>query len=410
MHNMNLLLRTVFLLGILLSSVTFSQTSHELRRQARRGDVVSMRKLGKRLIVGENISKDVVNGVKLIKMAADKGDSVALLMLGDLSRQGIGMPKNLKIALQYYKKAEEAGNEAATKRLAKYGEKAETKEPDNDKAGKNSKKKKSSSENHTDISLDTPQEDVSSAALKPEKTETKDETSPSSETPEPAEIVNVDENLLIAAKYGNYEGVKNYLQQKANINHKTDKNETALTLAAKKGYVEIVKLLLDSGADISYVRNAPWCYSSVAIAKLLVAAGANVNWETTYSPVLTPWCITKNNPEMVKFYIEHGADFNKEVEPSALVWCLRTVTKNEEEKQNQLECLRLMLEAGAKPSTDELMFAAERGHTEAVSMFLKAGADPTCVDSKGYSALLYAALNGHAETAHVLREAVKVKE
>ena len=51
------------------------------------------------------------------------------------------------------------------------------------------------------------------------------------------------------------------------------------------------------------------------------------------------------------------------------------------------------------------MHAASAGHTEAVKVFIAAGADINAKNNEGQTALELASLKGHAETVNLLRQA-----
>lgn len=61
----------------------------------------------------------------------------------------------------------------------------------------------------------------------------------------------VDSFLLKSAQEGNLEGVKQAIEEGANVNAKRS-FETALHYAAMKGYVDIIKYLIQKGANINY--------------------------------------------------------------------------------------------------------------------------------------------------------------
>ncbi len=92
-----------------------------------------------------------------------------------------------------------------------------------------------------------------------------------------------DDAFFQAAFDGNLELVKEGVQ-KFDVNSQDDSHTTALMYAAFNGHIEIVKLLLKSGADVNLVndqnRSALMFAStspSVEIVKLLIDAGSDVN-------------------------------------------------------------------------------------------------------------------------------------
>ena len=71
------------------------------------------------LIEGNGLKRDVKNGVKWLQMAAEQGDAGAMLIMGDLHRKGVGVAKNINMAVEYFILADENGNKNAAKRLQK---------------------------------------------------------------------------------------------------------------------------------------------------------------------------------------------------------------------------------------------------------------------------------------------------
>ncbi len=99
--------------------VCASSNARQLLEDARDGDVDAMRQLGKHLIEGSAMKRDVKNGVLWLKKAVEEGDDRSMVLLGDLYKSGTGVKKSSKKALELYMAAEEAGNKNATKRIKK---------------------------------------------------------------------------------------------------------------------------------------------------------------------------------------------------------------------------------------------------------------------------------------------------
>ena len=92
--------------------------------------------------------------------------------------------------------------------------------------------------------------------------------------------------LLDAASHGHTEVVKRLLDRGADINAKYDYGQTALFRAADNGHIEVVKLLLDRGAHIYAPYDDGWMLLLCAayrgrteLVKLLLDRGADINAE-----------------------------------------------------------------------------------------------------------------------------------
>lgn len=87
-------------------------------KRANSGDVEAMRVMGKRLYKGDRAPCRRADGVKWLKMAADRGDMQAMEILGDLyMAPDSGVPQDPKKAEEYYKMAEAKGSTKAKKKL-----------------------------------------------------------------------------------------------------------------------------------------------------------------------------------------------------------------------------------------------------------------------------------------------------
>lgn len=99
--------------------VAESSNARQLLEDARAGDVDAMRLLGKQLIDGTTMKRDLKNGVLWLKKAVEAGDDRSMVLLGDLYCHGRGVSKSEKKAVELYMQAAEAGNKNAVKRLEK---------------------------------------------------------------------------------------------------------------------------------------------------------------------------------------------------------------------------------------------------------------------------------------------------
>jgi ankyrin repeat protein len=93
---------------------------------------------------------------------------------------------------------------------------------------------------------------------------------------------NTNEEFFTAARRGDATAVKAFLDKGTDVNAKTQYGATALAYAADKGHVEVVRLLLERGAD------------------------ANVK-DTFYGEVPIGWACTKGHTEVIKLLLDKGA-------------------------------------------------------------------------------------------------------
>jgi ankyrin repeat protein len=145
--------------------------------------------------------------------------------------------------------------------------------------------------------------------------------------------------LMVAAR-GGYSGVVEQLVAKgANVNAKGTRDQTALMWAVSQKHPDVVKLLLAHGADV-HARSAVWSemmavpphgylgynrqiphggetalmfaarVGDLASAKLLVAAGSNVNDADAWGVSATVLAAHSGFRDLVLFLLEKGADPN----------------------------------------------------------------------------------------------------
>ena len=130
--------------------------------------------------------------------------------------------------------------------------------------------------------------------------------------------------LIDAAESGDQEAVTSWIQAGEDVNAQdTRKNDTlglviggtAIRKAAAKGHVEIVKRLLEAGADPNLSDHYGWtpllsaCQAEhVEVVRLLVENGAQVDIPNALGVTALSLAAVLDNPEMVSILLSHGAD------------------------------------------------------------------------------------------------------
>jgi ankyrin repeat protein len=157
------------------------------------------------------------------------------------------------------------------------------------------------------------------------------------------------EYLLNSDKYGNL----------------CNKNINGLTnYASKNGHTDIVKLLIENGADIHAIDDYALIYAS-----------------------------ENGHTDIVNLLIENGADIHAK-DDYALIWA---------SKKGYIEIVKLLIENGANIHAKDdyaLRWASENGHTDIVKLLIKSGAD---IHAKDDYALIWASANGHTDIAKLLK-------
>ncbi|MCG8414423.1 MAG: ankyrin repeat domain-containing protein [Pseudomonadales bacterium] len=161
-------------------------------------------------------------------------------------------------------------------------------------------------------------------------------------------------DLIEATRAGDADAVASLIAEGADLDLATGDGMTAVHWAAQLGQADILKALLDAGAEAdpttrigSYTPlHIASGQGSSEIVETLLAAGADVNAKTTNSLVtaLHLAAQTVGGADSVKALLEHGADPNARegsAEQTPLMFAAA---------ENRVASINLLLEAGADPS------------------------------------------------------------
>ncbi|KAI9748141.1 MAG: hypothetical protein M4579_007306, partial [Chaenotheca gracillima] len=169
----------------------------------------------------------------------------------------------------------------------------------------------------------------------------------------------------------------------------------ALLLASTGGHEQIVRLLLELGADANSVDShsdqtalqvaSQWGH--VQIVRLLLHHGADANAQTSQYTALE----VAKNIQIVRLLVEHGAQYTTQ---NIHITALLSASATGDE-----QIVRLLLERGAQFNTQDglqraLRLGSTRGHEEIVRLLLKRGAECN-VQGEEYTALWGASDGGH---------------
>ena len=154
------------------------------------------------------------------------------------------------------------------------------------------------------------------------------------------------ETLLSACKRGRETEVEHLLHAPLNPDVRDAQNDwTGIHLAAKNGHLDIVRLLLEAGADMDAARQN----------------GATALQQAAWNGYLN----------VVRFLLEAGAD----------------------------------KDAARQDGTTAVIGAAQNGHLDVVRLLLEAGADKDAANQDGWTALHMAAVFCHSHVVRLLLEA-----
>lgn len=208
--------------------------------------------------------------------------------------------------------------------------------------------------------------------------------------------MSANDELINCARNGQLKKVEKCLKNGANINASDENGETALTQACDSGHYDIVKYLIEQGADTNADGGKGLMFASyrgyLNIVQILTQNGADIK-ATDGGWTALMFAAERGHFDIVKFLTENGADANA---------------------RNDVGCGALEFSATdeiweyLKPKVSNidknlaLINFAMRNNLKQVEWLLAQGADINATDSTGWTALMFAARDGHFEVVEFL--------
>jgi ankyrin repeat protein len=223
--------------------------------------------------------------------------------------------------------------------------------------------------------------------------------------------------LMAASGAGNIDIVRMLLSRGANPNIADKEGDTALKEAALSHfaditsagrpltvYIGIVKLLIAKGADVNAPKGWPplICASESGnneVVKLLLQNGANINAKNVRGMSALSRAIYDGNFDTVKILLANGADIESKDDLGDTPLIIAT--------SRNLELLRNLLDMGANANSTNSHFetALMRAYSvDEVRALLDHGAELDKKDKRGMTSLMYAASRRNLEKVSLLLE------
>ncbi len=211
--------------------------------------------------------------------------------------------------------------------------------------------------------------------------------------------------LHAAIRAGNTDKALRLIERGRYINDIDCTGNAPLHWAALEGQVEVVRRLLDAGADADVRSVGTPLYHAAArgdvpVARLLLERGAKIDAKTADSVTALMVASYAGHVDMVSFLISQGADVNANFGFGTAL--------SISAYHGHASVVKALLENGADVNiTDSeqvtpVMDAGGRKHSDIVGLLIAKGADVNRVSSTGFTALMFAARENDAGSAKQL--------
>ena len=260
-------------------------------------------------------------------------------------------------------------------------------------------------------------------------------------------LLGVSRNLIDFAERNQPEALEKALNDGADVNITDQGGNSALSVAILYGHTDVVRVLVEAGAELNAVTNGytplllATRYKSSGIVRILLGAGADPEAVCEGKTALMMASIN-GDVEAVQMLLEAGAGIDareSEQQPTSLMFAVEYGQKDVvralidagtdvkatanglsvlmraidpvNTDHASLDVVRMLIDAGVdvnRPDAEgftPLIRAAVSGNVEIVKALLKAGADVSAQDTKERTALMWAEQKGKTEVAALLRKA-----
>lgn len=194
-------------------------------------------------------------------------------------------------------------------------------------------------------------------------------------------------------------------------------SETALHYAARAGKIEVVRVLIDRGANLEIMGTADELNESggnafmeacrwghTEIAELLIARGCNLEARDTHGGSAFLWACQEGHLGTVELVLRHNVTMDINETDNEKITPLMSTCSVVGNTERKLVVAQFLISKKADVSLADLkgytalIWAASNGHSALVVLLLSCGADMYAESSDAFLPCHYACMYGHVET------------
>jgi ankyrin repeat protein len=211
-----------------------------------------------------------------------------------------------------------------------------------------------------------------------------------------------------ASRQGHVELARMLIERGADVSAQEHDGSTALHLALGNGHADPARMLIENGADVSAQKNDGWTAlhlvsrnGRVDLARMLIERGAGVSAQTKYGWTALHLASRDGDVDLARTLIERGADVSAQGNDGWTTLHLASLN-------GHVDLTRMLMERGANGSAQSndgstaLHLASEDNHVNVVMILIERGADVSAQKKDGSTALHLASKNGYVDLARML--------
>ena len=223
-------------------------------------------------------------------------------------------------------------------------------------------------------------------------------------------LAEVQKSISLASRFGEVEVARLLIQRGADVSTADENGNTPLHIASEYGNQEVARLLIEQGADISAATKdgaAPLHNASQnghqEVTRLLVERGADVSPATKDGTTPLHLASLNGYQDVARLLIDRGVDVSGATADGTTPLHIASLYGHEEAARLLVE-RKADVSAATKDGTTPLHYASWRGYQEVARLLVERGADVSAATKDGTTPLHYASRNGYQEVARLLIE------